>query len=72
MTSRGQSGSCATLPTRAIDRLVAYQELRETLHADVYAAYLAGFTQADISRASGLQRQWVGVIIDRAKAAAEE
>ena len=46
----------------AMARLAAYRAARESLHGDVRAALALGATQADVARASGLARQWVGRI----------
>jgi len=45
--------------TVALERLAAYREHRETLHADVLCALSAGANQADVARASGLSAKWV-------------
>lgn len=52
-----------TARAEALGRLAIYREARAALHEDVRAAAIAGATQAEIARASGLSRQHVATII---------
>lgn len=47
----------------AMERLRVYRERREALHADIREAAAAGYLQADISRASGMSRQWIASLM---------
>ena len=51
----------------ALGRLAVYRVAREALHVDVRAAAIAGATQAEIARASGLSRQYVATILRRTR-----
>ena len=47
----------------ALTRLASYRELRASMPQDVRDAAAAGATQAEISRVSGLSRQWVAKVL---------
>ena len=47
----------------ALTRLASYRELRASMPQDVRDAAAAGATQAEISRISGLSRQWVAKVL---------
>lgn len=53
----------------ALTRLASYRELRASMPQDVRDAAAAGATQAEISRVSGLSRQWVAKVIAEGDAA---
>lgn len=49
----------------AMERLRVYRERRDNVHHDIREAYFAGHTQAEISRASGMSRQWIAQFLPR-------
>jgi len=62
---KAQAETDVTGKRAALARLESYRQARERLRDDVLVAHEAGASQAEIARASGLSRQWVGELLDR-------